>query len=209
MEARVRFPMHRRICLRRKTKPDQHGLVFGGICDLRWKWAGTPWGGGLSNTPGGPAPCPAEEGHVRFGSKADMCSAKGHVRFTPFPHALACHWLLLYAVPTSPCSSSGAGSRFVSERHSIVRRLRREILQSTWKRQLPFPKRLTGCLGQVTKADPDVASWRTGKIFPSEVLLAFLRKVSVNPVRIEGLRINPHNLSGLRINREPGLLADG
>ena len=24
-----------------------------------------------------------ESRHVRFGSKADMCSAKGHVRFTP------------------------------------------------------------------------------------------------------------------------------
>jgi hypothetical protein len=29
------------------------------------------------------APFPAPQGHVRFGSLADICSAKGHVRFTP------------------------------------------------------------------------------------------------------------------------------
>ena len=54
-------------------------------------------GGGLSNTPGGVAPCPAEEGHVRFGSKADIgaqkacplnprkrtCAVQLYVRFVP------------------------------------------------------------------------------------------------------------------------------
>ena len=32
-----------------------------------------------------------ESRHVRFGSKADMCSAKGHVRFTPESGHVQCN----------------------------------------------------------------------------------------------------------------------
>ena len=38
-----------------------------------------------------PDPRALGSGHVRFGSKADMCSAKGHVRFTPESGHVRCN----------------------------------------------------------------------------------------------------------------------
>jgi hypothetical protein len=32
------------------------------------------------------------DSNVRFGSKADMCAAKGHVRFTPESGHVRCNW---------------------------------------------------------------------------------------------------------------------
>ena len=44
--------------------------------------------------------------HVRFGSKADMCAAKRHVRFTPESGHVQCN----YGCPLSPNSGHRAAS---------------------------------------------------------------------------------------------------
>ena len=49
--------------------------------------------------------------NVRFGSKADMCSAKGHVRFTPKSGHVRC---------TSPCLLSAKSGLYAPQRKGLL-----------------------------------------------------------------------------------------
>src|SRR5262249_51995332 len=66
---------------------------------------------------------------------------------------------------------------------------------------------VSGRLGQIVKADPHVASRRTGKIFPPD-LVTFLRQVGVDAVWIERLSVFPNDLGGFWINLKTSFLAD-
>src|SRR5262249_38300456 len=63
-----------------------------------------------------------------------------------------------------------------------------------------------GRVGEVAKVDPHVASGRTGKIFPPD-LLVLLREVRVDAVGVECERVLPRNLSSFWINLKTRFLA--
>ena len=71
---------------------------------------------------------------------------------------------------------------------------------------MAFPKRVAGLLRQIMKVDPYVASGGSGEVFPSNAL-AFFRKIWINTVGVEHLRVSPIHLGGLWIDLESCFLA--
>jgi hypothetical protein len=68
-----------------------------------------------------------------------------------------------------------------------------------------LPQGVSRRLGQIAKIDPLVATWRTGKIFPPD-LLAFLRQLGVDAVWVECVRIYPLDLGSFWIDLKTGFL---
>src|SRR5262249_22764059 len=71
------------------------------------------------------------EWYVRFGSKADICSAKGHVRFTPESGHVRCTSpCLLWANSGHLCSRVSLwryGGKYIVGRHGATDALKRKI----------------------------------------------------------------------------------
>src|SRR5262249_37451190 len=63
-------------------------------------------------------------------------------------------------------------------------------------------------LGQVVKANPHIASGRTGEVCPPNTLM-FLREIGVVAVGVAYLCIDPLDLRSVWINVEPNFLAQG
>src|SRR5262249_11298948 len=110
-----------------------------------------------------------------------------------FGSANRCSVLLIDDLDTLP-SLLGCKQRFKTRRKS----------------QLPsvlLPQGVSRRLRQIVKIDPHVASRRTGKIFPPD-LLVFLRQLGPDTVWIERQRICPLDLCSFWIDLKTSFLAD-